>query len=367
MKKFLKKVMKIMFITICILLILLFITVGIFSTLRIINSNKYKVDLSKGIQEDIYVEIGGIKQFMQIRGNDKNNPVVLWLHGGPGFPLTYMNYYYQQNLEMDFTIVYLEQRGCGRTYYENGSSTNASFDMLISDIDEVVEYLKERFDKDKVIIMAQSWGTVLGMKYMEMHPENVSAYVGIGQVTQFAEGKVYSAEKALQQAEKQGNSEDTKRLEMLISEFEKAENIEMVKIKELEEMIVFSSKYLKSKGEMSSLKQMKTAMTSPHININDIKWFLFASNTNNIVATQKELMDYMYFEFDIYDVELSDNIPLYFIQGDCDYITPTDMVQTYYNTIGTEAKDMIIIEDAGHTPFLDNPEKFCEIIKSCFS
>ena len=166
---------------------------------------------SGGIQEDAYVEIGGIEQFMQIRGEDKNNPVVLWLHGGPGFPLTYMNWYYQGELEKDYTVACLEQRGCGRTYYKNdknNKAANASPDELLSDIHEAVEYLKKRFHKDKVILMAQSWGTVIGMKYTEQHPENVAAYVGVGQVTQFAKGKLYSAQKAADLAERQGNTRD---------------------------------------------------------------------------------------------------------------------------------------------------------------
>ena len=75
-------------------------------------------------------------------------------------------------------------------------------------MDEVVEYLKERFNKDKVIIMAQSWGTVIGMKYLEKHPENVSAYFGIGQITQFALGRVYSAKKAAHVARNLGKSQN---------------------------------------------------------------------------------------------------------------------------------------------------------------
>lgn len=363
MKRFLKKVLKIMFILICVFLSILVITVGIFGTLRIVNSNNYKIDLSKGIQEDIYVEIGGINQFMQIRGNDKDTPVVLWLHGGPGFPLTYMNYYYQQNLENDFTMVCLEQRGSGRTYYENGNSANATIDILLSDLDEVVEYLKERFNKDKVIIMAQSWGTIIGMKYLEKHPENVSAYLGIGQVTQFARGKIYSAEKASQAARNQGKAQEAEKLMELSGSFSDVENIDNINIKELEEMILTSGKYLKADGEMSAFKQITTALSSPHMNINDAKWFMFASGTKNIISTQSKLMDYMYFGFNINDVELPDSVPLYFIQGDCDYITPTDMVRKYYDSIDIHSKNMVIIENTGHTPFLDNPESFCQKVK----
>ena len=324
-----------------------------------------KMYLPNGTHEEIYVEIGGISQFMQIRGNDITNPVVLWLHGGPGFPLTYMNYYYQQKLEKDFTIVCLEQRGCGRTYYKNNKIANATIDILLSDLDNVVEYLKDRFNKDKIIIMGQSWGTVIGMKYLEKNPHNVAAYFGIGQVTQFALGKLYSAKKASIVAQNQGKTKDADYLNKLYDDFSSVTSMDNINIKKLEKMIIYSDKYLKSRGEMSPFKRITTALFSPHMNFYDAKWFMFASSTKNIISTQRELMEYLYFGFNIYDIVLPDNVPLFFIQGDCDYITPTDMVQEFYDSIKVNSTDMIIIEKAGHTPFLDNPEVFCESVKKC--
>ena len=90
------KVMKILMITFFVLCSLLILIIGI---LRIVNANKSKINTNNGIQENIYVKIGGIDQYLEIRGEDKDNPVILWLHGGPGFPLTYLSYYYQTGLE----------------------------------------------------------------------------------------------------------------------------------------------------------------------------------------------------------------------------------------------------------------------------
>ena len=330
---------------------------------RMVNGSHYRIDTPDGIQEDAYVEIGGIEQFIQIRSEDLNNPVVLWLHGGPGFPLTYMHYSYQGALEKDFTVACLEQRGCGRTYYRNIHAANASPDDLLSDIHEAVEVLKKRFHKEKVIIMAQSWGTVIGMKYTEQHPENVAAYVGVGQVTQFAKGKVYSARKAADLAERQGNTRDAERLRELAAAFEQVSDIQNVNIKDLEEMIITSGSYLKAAGEMSGLKQMTTALTSPHFNLNDARWFLFASSTKNIIDSQTELIDYMYFGFDLNQIRLSENVPVLFVQGDCDYITPTDMVKEYCESADSDSVRIVTIPDTGHTPFLDNPAAFCEAVK----
>ena len=359
----LKRIGIIMLIAVGVLFGIIIILLGVLGVCRMINGSHYRIDTPDGIQEDAYVEIGGIEQFMQIRGDDLNNPVVLWLHGGPGFPLTYMNWYYQGELEKDFTVACLEQRGCGRTYFKNGNAANASPDEMLSDIHEAVEYLKKRFHKDKVVIMGQSWGTVIGIKYTELHPENVAAFVGVGQVTQFAKGKIYSARKAADLAEKQGNTGDAERLRELAKAFEKITDIENVSIKDLEEIILTSGKYLKSEGEMSGMKQMTTALTSPHFNLNDARWFLFASDTKNIIASQTELIDYMYFGFDLNEIRLPENVPVLFVQGDCDYITPTDMVKEYCESARSDTVRMVTIPDAGHTPFLDNPAAFCETVK----
>ena len=201
------------------------------------------------------------------------------------------------------------------------------------------------------------------MKYTELHPENVAAYVGVGQVTQFAKGKIYSARKAVDLAEQQGNTGDAERLRQLAAAFEKVADIQNVNIKDLEEMILTSGKYLKAEGEMSGMKQITTALTSPHFNLNDAKWFLFASDTKNIIDSQTKLINYMYFRFDLNEVRLPENVPVLFVQGDFDYITPTDMVKAYCASANSDTVRMVTIPDAGHTPFLDNPAAFCETVK----
>jgi pimeloyl-ACP methyl ester carboxylesterase len=358
--------MLILLITLCAVVSLIALTVMSF---RINNSLKSKIDTTVGVQENVYIHIGGIEQYMQIRGEDRNNPVILWLHGGPGFPLTYLSYYYQTELEKDYTIVCLEQRGCGRTYYRNKDkeSGNTTVEQLLSDTNEVVDYLLKRFGKEKIIIMGQSWGTVLGMEYINLRPEKVSAYIGVGQVTDFSEGKIYAATTAAKIATASGNSDDAKILAQGANQLSETNSIEKLDVKTIEEMIITTAKYLQGEGEMSGVKQMFTGITSPEMSWSDAKWFLFASNTQNIIASQNKLIDYMYFRFDIANLSREYDVPICFIQGEDDYITPTKLVEDYYLSVTTEKKEIVTIENAGHTPFLDNPKQFCEAVKAFLS
>ena len=90
--------MLILLIILCAIILLTALTIVFF---RIHNSLKSKITTDTGIQENKYITINGIEQYLQIRGEDRNNPIILWLHGGPGFPLTYLTYYYQTALEKD--------------------------------------------------------------------------------------------------------------------------------------------------------------------------------------------------------------------------------------------------------------------------
>lgn len=358
-----RKKMKIMKAAIVVFLILCILVVAAIGILRAINARKSRIETANGIQENTYVEIGGIKQYLQIRGENQDNPIILWLHGGPGFPLTYLNYYYQRDLEKDYTIVCWEQRGCGRTYYANEKNGNLSARQLFSDMDELVDYLRERFGQEKLIIIGQSWGTVLGAEYSNRFPEKVAAYIGVGQVVDFSEGKIYAAENALQKSVKNGNSEDAELLNRLISQFKTADSVDDINIDALEKMILKSMEYLKSDGELSGISQMFIAVTSPEMSWNDARWFLYASNTGNIFVSQNKLIEYMYFQFDAKELKKEYAIPVCFIQGADDWITPTGLVEEYYNSISSEDKELIIIKDAGHTPFLDHPDQFCNAVK----
>lgn len=195
----------------------------------------------------------------------------------------------------------------------------------------------------------------------------MAAYIGVGQVIDFSQGKIHAAHTASHVASASGNKEDSALLERHIEELSKAESIDQVNAESLEEMIVASLKFLRSDGEMSGMKQAIMGVTAPEMLWDDIRWFLFESDTKSIFDAQGKLVDYMYFRFDVAKLSSEYDIPICFIQGDSDWITPTDMVAEYYSGITAEKKEMVTIENAGHVPFLDNPGQFCRAIETFLS
>src|SRR5690606_30437506 len=156
-----------------------------------------------GIQESYKARIGGIDQWINVRGQDRDNPVILFIHGGPASPLTPTLWEFQRPLEEYFTVVNYDQRGAGKTFLANDPDQVADtlhIDRYVDDAIEIAEYVRKRYGKDKLILMAHSWGTVVGMGAALRRPDLFHAYVGIGQVINVRDNEQISFDYALAQA-----------------------------------------------------------------------------------------------------------------------------------------------------------------------
>ncbi len=328
---------------------------------RIINTQKYKIHSKTGVQKVEYITLGGIEQYIQIRGQDISNPVIIMLHGGPGLNMADYSYYWQKDLEQDYTIVQWDQRGCGNTYYCNKEAEKPTLDLLLSDLDELVDYIRFEYDQEKVIIMGHSWGTFLGGIYSGEHPENVSAYIAISQMLEFKKSEQVSAEEAIHLAYMAGKTQDAQesgeKLELIMTyqKLDKSNFIEFLKFRELKE------KYLPSSDSM--LKIVSLRLFSPYMTLEDIKWML---NSDKLIESNSELYEELLSEgLSMYNNNLKYEVPVIIITGDSDWTTPYRMVYDYFNDISAPVKEFITIENTGHIPFLDKPKEFSvELLKS---
>lgn len=333
---------------------------------RWLKIQEIKITTPNGIQENSYINIGGIEQYIQIRGKDKNNPVIIFLHGGPGNTIAHLSYYYQPELEAQYTFVNWDQRGSGKTYYRNNDldvESHLSTEILLEDLDELVDYAREKFNQDQVIVMGHSWGTLLGSKYVLVYPEKVMAYIGIGQVVSLKEGYLYSSNEALEKARTKGDSEVVNKLEEAIENFSKTNTIDAFDFNNFIKMQQYTMKYNAYEGEMSSLKMLWMMVTSPELSWADIKWFFKTSNPSNLITLQGPLLADCFFGLHLYEFGNQYEVPMHYITGAYDVSTPIELVESYYETMVAPTKSITRIPDTGHLIFFDNPKLFSSVVE----
>lgn len=141
--------------------------------------------LAGSISEKIHVIINGVEQGMFIKSKDKMNPVLLFLHGGPGMPETaWSSQSYPSVLEDDFTVCWWEQRGSGLSFNPDIPPETLTVEQLIADTLEVTDYLRKRFGQEKIYLMGHSFGSFIGIQAAARAPQLYIAYIGVAQVSQ---------------------------------------------------------------------------------------------------------------------------------------------------------------------------------------
>lgn len=331
--------------------IILACTSVFFIAKRNINYLSNFINPVKGIEEQTYVSINGQEQFISIRGRDKDNPVILFLHGGPLSPDSYVSYMYSNDLIDDYTFVCWDQRGCGRTYAANDDKTNStvSFDQALSDTDVLTDYLRERFGQDKIIIIGHSYGSILGARYVYDHPEKVSAYIGVGQFVSDRLSTTSEYEDALALAEAAGD--DTTYMTKAYEDYLKDPSYYSSN-----EVSAYAGQY----HQYPDYSQViMGAIESPYFGTDDLAWFLNAMSEEEAIQLQGDLID------TCLTIDLTSQtdykVPVLFISGSEDWSCSYKTMIEYADLIGA---DYILIEGANHNVQGEKPHEFAAEVKA---
>ena len=167
------------------------------------------------IQELIPVEIGGIKQWISIRGSDRRNPILLFIHGGAGESEMPSAWLYERPWEDYFTVVQWDQRGAGKTGSAKELQSQAatmSIPRAVSDGEEMVAYLRKTYNRRKIFVLGHSWGSVIGLSIARDHPEWLHAYIGMGQMINWTDNERASYAWVIAQARARNNTQAIKEL-----------------------------------------------------------------------------------------------------------------------------------------------------------
>lgn len=174
-----------------------------------------KIVSPNGIDLATRVSINGTEQWITVRGRDQHNPILLFLHGGPGAPEMPTSWTFQSGWEDYFTVVQWDQRGAGRTYLANDPKIIAptlTVPQMESDTEAMVAWLRATYHRDKIFVLGHSWGSLLGLKLAQQRPEWLYAYIGMGQIINSFKSERLGYEHTLAAAEKAHNADAIRQL-----------------------------------------------------------------------------------------------------------------------------------------------------------
>ncbi len=284
------------------------------------------------------IRIGGVDQYVLIRGNDSSLPVLLFLHGGPGMPAMYLAHAFQRELEKDFVVVQWDRRGAGKSYREDINSTLNS-EQLVADTVELTNVLRNRFHQGKIYLVGHSWGTYLGMLVIARHPELYRAYVGIGQLARSSPIAGIQDEYIRQSARRKGDQDAIEELTQ--------------KGASVRETLLF-----KFGGEIhdstSFLPLLLTGLAAPEYSLRD------ARNIPKGVSLYSRNFVYNSISGELMDVVTRVEIPVYFFTGRYDYTDPFVLTEQYLSKIHAPDKHIVWFEKSAHFPFYEEPAAFAQ-------
>ena len=300
-----------------------------------------------GVEEGFFARIGGIDQWIQIRGESRDNPVVIILHGGPGFSYIPFTETFR-SWERHFTVVQWDQRGAGRTFGRGGKagSGELTIERMSQDGVEVAELVRGRLGKERVILLAHSWGTVLGVNMAVRRPDLFYAYVGTGQIVDMRRNEDLSYDLLLERVRAAGDEKAVKALEGIGRPPYKDFKTWMVKGR----LAVTHSPPSASGRSLPNV--FAAALTTPGYSLKDA-YTLFDAFGFSSEKLFGELMAY-----DARRLGTKFEVPIFILQGDSDLQSPAALVAGYFSSVDAPRKKMVMLKGEGHTAVLALPDVF---------
>ena len=299
------------------------------------------------------VTLGGVEQTITIRGMDSSNPVLLFLHGGPGMPsspwATWNNFH--ADLEKNFVFVHWDQRGAGKSYSEALIPEDMHLENFVSDTLELTDILRERFDQDKIFLWGHSWGSGLGFETLRVNSEPYYAFIASGVRPEWNSTNVMGYENILEIARQENDTEAIEALE-LIQPFDPM-NTDHVQLKSQ-----YFSQYLvgdfHTKGLEDTWLDYVLKGKSPEYPKTYIKQTLAGMDfTRQTISL--EIVNKGYDHTADFPVSM---IPVHFIQGRYDYFCPGELAEKYYTALEAPEKSFTWFENSAHDVYYDEAIEF---------
>ena len=275
---------------------------------------------AKGIDTTAVVTIGGIQQFISIKGQDAANSVLFYLHGGPGASVSSHREQVTGELEEHFVVVHWDQRGSGKTRELNGDSPTPSMSRMKQDAEEVFAYILDRFEREEVVVLGNSWGTVLGFHLVQVYPKMVKSFIAISPIINHRESQQLAFATLQAHFSARENESALAQLQSVA-----------IPITNAEQMLI--------------LHRWETVFSGGSFPDEQFEHYL-----NYFKQWEQQWMP-VYAE--LYSLDLANQIakidcPLFVLQGDQDLTTNYQVVESFFDQVAAPEKELIWLEGIGH-------------------
>jgi pimeloyl-ACP methyl ester carboxylesterase len=307
------------------------------------------------LAEKNFIEIGGTRQGFFIRTENPTNPVLLFIHGGPGSPSFPYSLPYEtpERLEKYFTVCYWEHRGAGMSYSASIDPATMTIAQITEDARQMTAYLQNRFKQEKIYLTGHSFGSYLGIKVITKYPENYLAFIGIGQISNQLESEKLALDFMLQHATEINDKDALTKLKPFDGQATDFPS---------DDFLMLRSQLLSKYGVGMAHQNFSMAGL-----IKDVLLFGGYTFPEKMGYIKGSLLSSKLFDNtmkdNLFESSTSIDIPVYFIQGKYDYITSYALAQEYLNKIEAPTKAFFTFENSAHAPFLEEPEKFIQTMR----
>ncbi len=300
------------------------------------------------------VRIGGINQWIEVRGESLKNPILLFIHGGPGSAFMPVARGFQDPWEKYFTVVQWDQRGAGKTYTSNSKeiqrqTTNVA--QMHADTLEVVNYLRKRFGRDKIFVLGHSWGSFLGLQLAHDHPDLLYAYVGVGQATDAWQNEVVLYKETLDEARRTQNKDAIQQLTGIAPY--PSPNITFQQIRIVRQ---WSGVLIGPRQTDEAWMGTKAIFLAPEYSLlNNLDWI-----RGQLFSVERILPELT--KINVADMGYDYHVPVFFLEGRHDPYTPASVAKDFFDKMNDPDKQFIWFENSDHFPFSEEPQKFTDAL-----
>lgn len=303
-----------------------------------LRGNTPAIDGDRAVASLEEIELGGVRQWILVRGAERDKPLILFLHGGPGMPAMFLAHAWQSHLERDFVVVHWDRRGAGKSFAAGSPGDGLTVSQTLADTFELTQMLLNRFGRERLYLVGHSWGSYLGLLAVRDHPEYYSAFIGTGQMTgDPARASAMRRDFLTRAAQRQGDTEAAQRFadpEHVITE---------------RDLFRYGAEL---HGSTSLWPILSTGLRAPEYTFTD------ALNLKEGAALVGRGMEY--------DVEphpgagevTGVKVPVFMMLGRYDFNTPSPLAAEYLGRLQSPLKGLVWFEESAHFPFFEEPRRF---------